>query len=113
MFQVLPRDHAYRGNGPAGTSRGWTRSSWHMSKLVRSRPLSTPHRGKGSRLAGVGWQLPNACARSQMIKQELQRRGGGEMSGSIRRIDAQALKAALHDGLEIALLDAREELTFG
>ena len=35
------------------------------------------------------------------------------MSGSIRRIDAQALKAALHDGLEIALLDAREELTFG
>ena len=35
------------------------------------------------------------------------------MSGSIKRIDAPALKAALHDGLEIALLDAREELTFG
>src|SRR6516164_2206992 len=35
------------------------------------------------------------------------------MSGSVKRIDAQALKAALHDGLEIALLDAREELTFG
>jgi rhodanese-related sulfurtransferase len=35
------------------------------------------------------------------------------MSGSIQRIDARALKAALHDGLEIALLDAREELTFG
>ena len=35
------------------------------------------------------------------------------MSGSIKRIDARALKAALHDGLEIALLDAREELTFG
>ena len=35
------------------------------------------------------------------------------MSGSIKRIDARAVKAALHDGLEIALLDAREELTFG
>jgi rhodanese-related sulfurtransferase len=35
------------------------------------------------------------------------------MSGSIKRIDARDLKAALHDGLEIALLDAREELTFG
>ena len=35
------------------------------------------------------------------------------MSGSIKRIDARALKAALHDGGEIALLDAREELTFG
>ena len=35
------------------------------------------------------------------------------MSGSIKHIDAQALKAALHDDLEIALLDAREELTFG
>ena len=35
------------------------------------------------------------------------------MSGSIKRIDARALKAALHDGLEITLLDAREELTFG
>src|SRR5215468_9424114 len=35
------------------------------------------------------------------------------MSGSIKRIDTRALKAALHDGLEIALLDAREELTFG
>jgi rhodanese-related sulfurtransferase len=35
------------------------------------------------------------------------------MSGSIKRIDARALKAALHDRLEIALLDAREELTFG
>src|SRR5262245_11196427 len=35
------------------------------------------------------------------------------MSGSIKRMDARALKAALHDGLEIALLDAREEQTFG
>ena len=35
------------------------------------------------------------------------------MSGPIKRIDVRALKAALHDGLEIALLDAREELTFG
>ena len=35
------------------------------------------------------------------------------MSGSVKRIDARALKAALHDGLEITLLDAREELTFG
>jgi rhodanese-related sulfurtransferase len=35
------------------------------------------------------------------------------MSVSIKRIDARALKAARHDGLEIALLDAREELTFG
>jgi rhodanese-related sulfurtransferase len=35
------------------------------------------------------------------------------MPGTIKRIDARALKAALHDGLEIALLDAREELTFG
>src|SRR5215472_18064276 len=35
------------------------------------------------------------------------------MSGSIKRMDARALKAALHDGLEIALLDAREELAFG
>ena len=31
----------------------------------------------------------------------------------IKRIDAQDLKAALHDGDELALLDAREELTFG
>jgi rhodanese-related sulfurtransferase len=35
------------------------------------------------------------------------------MYGSIKRIDARALKVALHDGLEIALLDAREEQTFG
>src|SRR4029453_5226838 len=35
------------------------------------------------------------------------------MSSSIKRIDVRALKAALHDGFEIALLDAREELTFG
>ena len=35
------------------------------------------------------------------------------MADSIKRIDGTALKAALHDGLEIALLDAREELTFG
>jgi rhodanese-related sulfurtransferase len=31
----------------------------------------------------------------------------------IKRIDARALKAQLHDGREIALLDAREELPFG
>ena len=35
------------------------------------------------------------------------------MSGSVKRVDARALKAALHDGVEIALLDAREEQTFG
>jgi rhodanese-related sulfurtransferase len=35
------------------------------------------------------------------------------MSSSIKRIDARALKAALHDHGEIAVLDAREELTFG
>ncbi len=35
------------------------------------------------------------------------------MPSSIRRLDAGMLKAALHDGGEIALLDAREELTFG
>ena len=35
------------------------------------------------------------------------------MSGQVTRIDAQALKARLHDGGEIALLDAREELPFG
>ena len=31
----------------------------------------------------------------------------------IKRIDAKGLKAALHDGGEVALLDAREEMTFG
>jgi len=36
------------------------------------------------------------------------------MSGSkVKRIDARALKARLHDGGELALLDAREELPFG
>jgi len=36
------------------------------------------------------------------------------MSGNkIKRIDARALKAQLHDGGELALLDAREELPFG
>ncbi|MBV9566050.1 MAG: hypothetical protein JOY90_37215 [Bradyrhizobium sp.] len=36
------------------------------------------------------------------------------MSGNkITRIDAQALKARLHDGGELTLLDAREELPFG
>ena len=35
------------------------------------------------------------------------------MSGQVTRIDAKALKARLHDGGEIALLDAREELPFG
>ena len=36
------------------------------------------------------------------------------MSGSkVKRIDARALKAQLHDGGELALLDAREELPFG
>src|SRR5579871_3614985 len=32
---------------------------------------------------------------------------------SIKRITAQDLKAQLHDGGELALLDAREELLFG
>ncbi len=31
----------------------------------------------------------------------------------IKRVDARALKARLHDGVELALLDAREELPFG
>jgi rhodanese-related sulfurtransferase len=35
------------------------------------------------------------------------------MSSPIKRIDARALKVALHDGGELALLDAREELVFG
>jgi rhodanese-related sulfurtransferase len=35
------------------------------------------------------------------------------MSGQVTRIDAKELKARLHDGEEIALLDAREELPFG
>jgi rhodanese-related sulfurtransferase len=36
------------------------------------------------------------------------------MSGSkIKRIDARTLKVQLHDGGELALLDAREELPFG
>ena len=35
-----------------------------------------------------------------------------DMSDEIRRIGAEALKAQLHDGAEIALLDAREEATF-
>lgn len=35
------------------------------------------------------------------------------MSSLIKRIDARSLKAALHDGGEVALLDAREELVFG
>lgn len=35
------------------------------------------------------------------------------MTLAAKRIDACGLKAALHDGKEIALLDAREELTFG
>ena len=34
------------------------------------------------------------------------------MSGPVRTIDAAGLKAALHDGKEIALLDAREEVPF-
>jgi rhodanese-related sulfurtransferase len=35
------------------------------------------------------------------------------MVAAVKRIDARGLKKALHDGGEIALLDAREELTFG
>src|SRR5690348_3209438 len=35
------------------------------------------------------------------------------MSGQVTRIDAKELKARLHDGGELALLDAREELPFG
>ncbi len=34
------------------------------------------------------------------------------MASSIRRIDAKALKSYLHDGGEVALLDAREEVPF-
>ena len=34
------------------------------------------------------------------------------MNDRVRTIDAGALKAALHDGEEIALLDAREEVPF-
>src|ERR1700742_2661878 len=33
--------------------------------------------------------------------------------GKVKRIDARALKAQLHDGGELALLDAREEQPFG
>ena len=35
------------------------------------------------------------------------------MSEAIKRVDARELKAQLHDGGELALLDAREELLFG
>ncbi len=35
------------------------------------------------------------------------------MTSSIKRIGAAALKAALHDGAEIAVRDAREELVCG
>jgi len=35
------------------------------------------------------------------------------MGGGVKRVSAQDLKAQLHDGGEIALLDAREEWTFG
>lgn len=35
------------------------------------------------------------------------------MAASVKSIDARGLKEALHDGGEIALLDAREELAFG
>jgi rhodanese-related sulfurtransferase len=34
------------------------------------------------------------------------------MNGHVKTIDAAGLKAALHDGVEIALLDAREEVPF-
>src|ERR1043165_2302845 len=37
---------------------------------------------------------------------------GGFMTAQAKRIDAAGLKAALHDGGEIALLDAREEVPF-
>ena len=35
------------------------------------------------------------------------------MSDGVKRVSAQDLKAQLHDGGEIALLDTREEWTFG
>ena len=35
------------------------------------------------------------------------------MAPTIPRMTARELKAALHDGSEIALLDAREEVVFG
>lgn len=35
------------------------------------------------------------------------------MNEQVKRIDAKELKARLHDGAEIALLDAREDLPFG
>ena len=34
------------------------------------------------------------------------------MNTTVQRIDAAALRAAFHDGGEIALLDAREEVPF-
>ena len=37
---------------------------------------------------------------------------GERMAAPVKRIDAAGLKAALHDGGEIALLDAREEVPF-
>ena len=39
--------------------------------------------------------------------------GGSVVDNGTKRIDARALKAQLHDGGEIALLDAREEWIFG
>ena len=35
------------------------------------------------------------------------------MSLRIKFVDARDLKAALHDGEEVAVFDPREELTFG
>src|SRR5216683_4476193 len=42
----------------------------------------------------------------------LRYRGRHQLSDATKRIDARALKAQLHDGGEIALLDAREEGPF-
>ncbi|HVB18141.1 MAG TPA: rhodanese-like domain-containing protein, partial [Stellaceae bacterium] len=39
-------------------------------------------------------------------------KGGGDMAAEIKHIDPQTLKRYLHDGGEIALLDAREEGVF-
>src|SRR5580698_4405044 len=50
-------------------------------------------------------------ARSRISAVSCRRRR--RVSGQVTRIDAKELKASLHDGGEIALLDAREELPFG
>jgi rhodanese-related sulfurtransferase len=58
--------------------------------------------------------LVSKDAGSRRLRRNISKAGAEGMSGNkIKSIDARALKAQLHDGGELALLDAREELPFG